>query len=86
MTKCKHEKIVTWWFEDGYEPAGLWSCAHCNLKFAPMAETFAAGMERAAEIVDEKEELVFIGDIPMTVKAPNAKHFSDAIRAGKDNQ
>jgi ribosomal protein L37AE/L43A len=58
MTKCKHEKIVTWRFEDGYEPAGLWSCAHCNLKFAPMAETFAAGLERAAEIADAKAQAV----------------------------
>lgn len=49
MSECKHEEIMTWWLEDG-EPAGLWSCADCNIKFAPMAATFKAGMLEAALI------------------------------------
>jgi hypothetical protein len=90
MTKCKHEKIVTWRFGDGYEPAGLWSCAHCNLKFAPMAETFAAGLERGAEIVEGyKADCYCEGDdisSPVIICGPceEKNAISDAIRAEKE--
>ena len=35
---CKHKYIRTWVIEDTGEPAGLWSCVDCGLKFEPITQ------------------------------------------------
>ena len=35
---CRHKQIRTWVFEDTKEPAGLWSCVDCGLKFEPLSD------------------------------------------------
>ena len=37
---CRHRKIRTWVFEDTREPAGMWSCIDCGIKFVPIIETY----------------------------------------------
>ena len=32
---CQHKHITTWQLDDG-TPAGLWSCAYCQVKFEPI--------------------------------------------------
>ena len=36
IDNCKHQKITTFVFSDTGEPAGLWACAACGLKFVPI--------------------------------------------------
>lgn len=33
---CMHRKVTTYVFVDGNQPAGLWACADCGHKFAPV--------------------------------------------------
>ncbi len=43
---CKHPTIQTFRFADTGEPAGLWACADCRRKFAPLDVESAAEIER----------------------------------------
>ncbi len=43
---CKHPTIQTVRFADTGEPAGLWACADCRRKFAPLDVESAAEIER----------------------------------------
>ena len=36
---CQHPQIRTWLFEDTQEPAGMWSCMACGLRFDPRIAT-----------------------------------------------
>ena len=33
---CQHKQIRTWIFQDSKQPAGMWSCIDCGLKFEPI--------------------------------------------------
>ena len=43
---CNHPTIQTFRFADTGEPAGLWACADCRRKFAPLDVESAAEIER----------------------------------------
>ena len=48
---CKHERIQTWRFDTQQgEPAGMWSCVACGLRFEPPDLALIA--ERDALLVD----------------------------------
>lgn len=44
---CAHERILTWYDEETGEPVGLWSCAGCHRKFAPMEPVGINGLTEA---------------------------------------
>jgi hypothetical protein len=46
MTGCTHRKVTTFVFVDGNEPSGLWACADCGHKFAPVNLSMEKDAER----------------------------------------
>lgn len=46
MPGCTHRKVTTYVFVDSNEPSGLWACADCGHKFAPVDLTMEKDAER----------------------------------------
>lgn len=38
MSACKHRRITTYVTIETREPAGLWACADCHVKFVPLTQ------------------------------------------------
>lgn len=57
MTGCTHRKVTTYVFVDGNEPAGMWACADCGHKFAPVNLSTERDAERYRAIQLDHEGL-----------------------------
>ena len=79
MTDCYHPKIRTWFLEDA-NPAGLWSCAVCRVKFVPLLQLNAeveAEREACAKLLDDNASQCTTGLMNQYILTSNAQ----AIRA-----
>jgi hypothetical protein len=58
---CQHPQITTWNHEG--EPAGLWSCAQCGLKFVPLDLEAEKDARRYSLFIASapQEEVCFLG-------------------------
>lgn len=45
MSECKHTRVIQFFYTENLEPCGLWACAECNQKFAPIDRELALEKE-----------------------------------------
>lgn len=72
MTDCKHRNITTFVFEETGEPAGMWSCRACGLRFYPATQLLA-------EVAQEREACAQVCEDMIGTRAM-ARHCADKIR------
>jgi len=70
---CKHPTIQTFRFADTGEPAGLWACADCRRKFAPLDVESAAEIERLPAVAAPA-----VASVTPSIKETVLAQFKDA--------
>jgi hypothetical protein len=68
MQTCKHERVLTFHYEVDGNPAPLWACPECDLKFVPITNELrlerelAAAVTRVAELERDAERYRWLRD------------------------
>lgn len=76
MQTCKHERVLTFHCEVDGNPAPLWACPECDLKFVPITNELRLERERDEALDALRKVLPY-----MRVDTPNACEAFDTARA-----
>lgn len=68
MSECKHTRVIQFFYTENLEPCGLWACAECNKKFAPIDRELALEKENAK--LREVVESLLVGASAVAVPHP----------------